>query len=65
VDDNLLALQLQFQQLLTAYHTVHELWYEGAYNWDVEQLFEEMQAVGRDEPCPCGSGRTFGQCCLH
>jgi uncharacterized protein YecA (UPF0149 family) len=64
-DDNLVALQLQFQQLLTAYHAVHELWYEGAYHWDVERLFADMQTVGRDEPCPCGSGRTFGQCCLH
>jgi len=65
VDDNLLALQLQFQQLLTAYHAVHGLWYEGTHRRDVGQQFEEMQTVGRDEPCLCGSGRTFGQCCLH
>ncbi|WP_241650447.1 SEC-C metal-binding domain-containing protein, partial [Rosenbergiella collisarenosi] len=21
--------------------------------------------VGRNEPCPCGSGKKFKQCCLH
>ena len=24
-----------------------------------------MTAVGRNEPCPCGSGRKFKQCCLR
>lgn len=64
-DDNLMTLQLQFQQLLAGYHTVHELWYESARHGDVTQVFESMQAVGRNEPCPCGSGRSFGRCCLH
>jgi uncharacterized protein len=64
-DDNLVELQLQFQQLLSAYYGVHELWYRGAYRWDVERLFEGMQMVDREDPCPCGSGRPFRQCCLH
>ncbi|MGL6311367.1 SEC-C metal-binding domain-containing protein [Aeromonas sp. 96A] len=21
--------------------------------------------VGRNEPCPCGSGKKYKQCCLH
>ncbi|ECE8508711.1 YecA family protein, partial [Salmonella enterica subsp. enterica serovar Enteritidis] len=21
--------------------------------------------VGRNDPCPCGSGKKFKQCCLH
>ena len=25
---------------------------------------EERLRTGRDEPCPCGSGRRFRNCCL-
>jgi hypothetical protein len=25
----------------------------------------EAQRVGRNEPCPCGSGRKFKQCCMR
>ncbi|WP_421315948.1 SEC-C metal-binding domain-containing protein [Aeromonas veronii] len=21
--------------------------------------------IGRNEPCPCGSGKKYKQCCLH
>ncbi|WP_390884613.1 SEC-C metal-binding domain-containing protein [Aeromonas dhakensis] len=21
--------------------------------------------IGRNDPCPCGSGKKFKQCCLH
>jgi tetratricopeptide (TPR) repeat protein len=24
-----------------------------------------MKKIGRNEPCPCGSGRKFKKCCLH
>ena len=24
-----------------------------------------MSATGRNDPCPCGSGRKFKQCCLR
>ena len=30
-----------------------------------EQLFDEIKKVGRNEPCPCGSGKKFKKCCLH
>ena len=23
------------------------------------------KAVGRNDPCPCGSGKKFKKCCLH
>ena len=26
---------------------------------------ESKQRVGRNEPCPCGSGKKFKQCCLR
>ena len=25
----------------------------------------EMVKVGRNEPCPCGSGRKYKRCCLN
>jgi len=25
----------------------------------------EFKSVGRNEPCPCGSGKKFKKCCLH
>jgi uncharacterized protein len=64
-DDELLAACLQFQQLLGEYHAVHRQWSAGDNSWNAEQSFAAMQAVGRAEPCPCGSGRAFGRCCLH
>ena len=30
---------------------------------DVE-LSRSSKAVGRNEPCPCGSGKKFKRCCL-
>jgi uncharacterized protein len=30
-----------------------------------EPLHQEALPVGRDAPCPCGSGKKFKKCCLH
>lgn len=64
-DEGLQAGHLQFQHLLASYCAVHRLWFRDSAASQVEQVFEAMQAVGRDEPCPCGSARIFEQCCLH
>lgn len=64
-DDELLAACLQFQQMLGDYYSVHRQWAAAGGYRDAGQSFAAMQAVGRDEPCPCGSGRLFGRCCLH
>jgi preprotein translocase subunit SecA len=32
---------------------------------DVEPIRNESQRVGRNEPCPCGSGRKYKKCCLR
>jgi len=29
-----------------------------------KQLFRNPPKVGRNEPCPCGSGKKFKKCCL-
>ncbi len=30
-----------------------------------ESFMHETAPVGRNDPCPCGSGRKFKKCCLH
>jgi SEC-C motif-containing protein len=30
---------------------------------DLRDTSGELQKVGRNEPCPCGSGRKFKKCC--
>jgi hypothetical protein len=32
---------------------------------DVEPFVREAPKVGRNDPCPCGSGRKFKRCCLR
>lgn len=64
-DDVLATERLRFEQLLDDYRAVRTLWGEGTWQWDVEQQFVTMEPAGRDDYCPCGSGRLFKQCCLH
>lgn len=41
------------------------------WEWDEEDQDEEepykpkMSAVGRNQPCPCGSGKKYKRCCLE
>jgi len=30
-----------------------------------EALFSEVGKIGRNDPCPCGSGKKFKKCCLY
>jgi Protein of unknown function (DUF1186)/SEC-C motif len=32
--------------------------------WNPEQVFNRFRNVGRNDPCPCGSGKKFKKCCL-
>ena len=70
-DDLLLShehLSESFRQLwraLAAYAGIGPQWAQGAWEFDIDQLFLALDSVPRNEPCPCGSGRTFGRCCLH
>jgi hypothetical protein len=41
---------------------------DGAFaeGWDGPQpVVNPLRAVGRNDPCPCGSGKKFKKCCLH
>jgi uncharacterized protein YecA (UPF0149 family) len=31
----------------------------------IAEAVEDKGRVGRNEPCPCGSGRKFKACCLR
>jgi uncharacterized protein YecA (UPF0149 family) len=36
----------------------------GALNWAAEELKKlDLPKVGRNEPCPCGSGKKYKKCC--
>ena len=32
--------------------------------WNPGQAFNPLKNVGRNDPCPCGSGKKFKKCCL-
>ena len=47
----------------------HQLYNEGRYD---DALLEsattthnERRKVGRNDPCPCGSGKKYKKCCLN
>jgi len=45
-----------------------ESYSEFNYNDQFDQLFKPAKAkrkIGRNEPCPCGSGKKFKKCCLN
>lgn len=64
-DEELTAACLQLQQLLGEYYAVHRRWALVGGRRDAAEDFAAMEPVGRNETCPCGSGRAFGHCCLH
>ncbi|HIO92706.1 MAG TPA: DUF1186 domain-containing protein [Leucothrix mucor] len=33
--------------------------------FDLENFTPKTKKVGRNEPCPCGSGKKYKKCCLH
>jgi uncharacterized protein len=33
--------------------------------WMTEAEKPKAPKTGRNDPCPCGSGKKFKQCCLH
>jgi hypothetical protein len=32
--------------------------------WNPQQAFNPFKNIGRNDPCPCGSGKKFKKCCL-
>lgn len=54
-----------FGQVLAVYADTGRMWGELIGERDSEQLFELLESVPADHPCPCGSGLPFAKCCLH
>ncbi len=38
---------------------------DGSQDVKVETIRNRGQRVGRNDPCPCGSGRKYKQCCMR
>lgn len=54
-----------FWKVLASYAAAASLWSQGAWDFDAEQMFLELESVPPDQLCPCGSGEVFARCCLH
>lgn len=40
-------------------------YHESLYNEDNVQYVKESKDVGRNDPCPCGSGKKYKKCCMN
>jgi hypothetical protein len=38
---------------------------DGVASVTIKDQRQTKQNVGRNDPCPCGSGKKFKKCCLH
>ena len=38
---------------------------EGLGDFPTGTFTNPFQQIGRNDPCPCGSGKKFKKCCLH
>ncbi len=43
---------------------LYNYWTEHAQPTEVQQPIRNEAKVGRNDPCPCGSGKKYKQCCL-
>lgn len=44
---------------------LYDYWSANPQQPEVQQPIVNGVKVGRNDPCPCGSGRKFKSCCLH
>ncbi len=60
------AMEALQQQIAPSVRVLHAYWLdrraEGKQNAPVRH---DMPKVGRNDPCPCGSGKKYKKCCLH
>lgn len=55
-EDDIAAFTSAYNQQMTQQHD--------AIDDEASTLIREKPTVGRNEPCPCGSGKKFKKCCL-
>ena len=59
------AYEESIDAILPAALALHSYWLEHRCDEVVSQPFIAEVKAGRNDPCPCGSGKKFKQCCLH
>lgn len=77
-DETNIKLDIDFDQLFLAMHDAKADWLYGIKAWDQvisperqqSMLYEWRQSkqarvekIGRNDPCPCGSGKKYKKCC--
>ena len=46
-------------------HELWSYWESSGYNTLPPQPYIAGTRIGRNDPCPCGSGKKYKKCCLH
>lgn len=60
--DEVTALQ---QEIPAAVRAIHTYWLERRDAYRERPVVSGEPKIGRNDPCPCGSGKKYKQCCLH
>ncbi len=54
------------RSITPAVRKIHAFWLQQRGRADkVSPFVHDSPPVGRNDPCPCGSGKKFKKCCLH
>ncbi|WXG56080.1 MAG: UPF0149 family protein [Candidatus Sedimenticola sp. (ex Thyasira tokunagai)] len=54
------------QEIPGTAQAIYDYWLDRRSDQErVKTIVNEAPKVGRNDPCPCGSGKKFKKCCLH
>ncbi|WP_312209244.1 YecA family protein [Pseudescherichia sp.] len=59
------AFEASVEALKPAALALFDYWAANQQERAVQQPIVNGDKVGRNDPCPCGSGKKYKQCCLH
>lgn len=59
------AFEASVEALKPAALALFDYWADNPQERAVKQPIVNGDKVGRNDPCPCGSGKKYKQCCLH
>lgn len=61
------AFEQSIEKIGPAALELHDYWLSqpGASDSPVQKPFVAVPQAGRNDPCPCGSGKKYKNCCLH
>jgi uncharacterized protein len=52
-------------KIANAVRALYSFWRKRSVDGPTPSVLRTAPKVGRNEPCPCGSGKKYKQCCLH